>query len=316
MKFRAKLQLLLTTLLLSISLLEASEIVGYELPDSTAVNAPFTLKYTISKSSSQRVILEKPKKWYGALKVDSLGENGDDTTTALLIHLTAFASPVTKIPTFKVLVLPVDSTDTTAIDTITTDSLSIIVTSQFTVSTDSIVSANFSDPMRAGKFPIGRVLLTIGGLILLLVLIALLVYWIRSAIMRRQNRDFWGNKIPEVPPYDEAISALQRVKESTLSEDNELRGAVFSLSEILKRYIGRRYSCNIQESTSTEFQRWIRKNRTFTLEQKNVLEKFISETEPIKFANLVPKESDIERFVEDILMFVEETKPEEEKEER
>lgn len=298
-------------LLLSILCLYSAEIEKYEIPDSTKVNAPFTLKYFIKKGGNESVIIPKQSHWYGALELDSTSLYQDDTIAKVFYTLTAFASPSTDIPPFKILVMKSDSST----DTISTDSLSIRTISQFQNSADSIVSAGFLDPMGAGKFPWKRYLYRTLVTIAILLIIGGFIVWVRTQIMKRQNKDFWGNEIPQTPPYEEAKEALKKKIFKELVESGKLKEATFLLSEVLKRYISRRYECKVQESTSSEFRKWIRE-ADLTREQANLLEKFIKDTDPVKFADITPSISKVEELYEDVNSFLDETKPQEEKEEK
>ncbi len=175
--------------------------------------------------------------------------------------------------------------------------------------------AGLGDPMKAGEFPLGKVMGIIGISLLVLIAIVLIVAWIRSMIMKRQNRTFWGEPIKITPPYEEALEALNLFDVDNKVESEDLKLGTFELSNILKRYIGRRYECQVHESTSSEFKKWI-SNSDLTREQKNSLEAFIAETDPVKFANMAPSRSAMEKMYSLVKEFVMDTRPAIEEEEK
>ncbi len=296
--------------------LSAAEITGISSPESTTVHSPFALDIVVSKSPAQKVIPDESIEWYKALKVNSISETVGDTTVTVTYSLAAYAPPLCSIPSFKLFVVPTDSSDTTGTDTLESEAMAIKVISQFVNDSNPSVSAGLGDPMKAGKFPVEQVYKLLGIIIVSVIALLLIIALIRHIIMKRQNRTFWGEPaVPAIPPYEEAVAALTAFVKHDYFESGELKNATFELSEILKRYVGRRFECAVQESTSSEFRSWIAVS-PLNREQCNMLERFISETEPVKFANITPASSVVTAIFDDIKAFVEETRPvTEEKEE-
>lgn len=291
--------------------LAAAEIVSQHLPDSTNVHSPFALDLVISKAPTQKIIPDESIEWYKTLKVNGITETVTDSQVTLSYSLAAYAPPACSIPAFTFYVVLLDSTDTTGTDTLASEPMVLKVISQFSVESDSMVSAGFGDPMKAGKFPIEMVFYILGGIVLLLIALVITYSVIRHFYMKRQNKTFWGAPaVPQIPPYDEAVAALKRFVDAKYIELGELKTATFELSEILKRYIGRRFECHVQESTSSEFRKWI-SSSGLEREMCNMLERFISETDPVKFANITPAASVVTSLYDDVEKFVEDTRPEE-----
>lgn len=116
---------------------------------------------------------------------------------------------------------------------------------------------------------------------------------------------------PPVPPYEEAIAALRDLENKQLLTKGLLREYVFELSEILKRYTGRRFNANTAEYTTAEMLEWI-PSAPFASELGKSLEWFFITSHPIKFAKIVPDQLTIKQFYEETLHFIEKTKPSQE----
>jgi hypothetical protein len=307
--------ILLLTLFLVTASLTGAEVTKQILADSTLVHTPFALDIYIAKNPDQKVIPAEAPEWVKTLKVNGISEIVSDSTVIFTYSLASYAPPLCSIPAFTFFVVAKDSLSSSKTDTLTSEAMSIIVTSQFVNDTVAPERAGLGDPMKAGKFPLGKMMGIIGISLLVLIAVVLIIAWIRSAIMKRQNRTFWGEPIKVTPPYEEAIEALNLFDVESKVESEDLKLGTFELSNILKRYIGRRFQCQVHESTSSEFRKWIRES-DLTREQKNQLEAFIAETDPVKFANMAPSHSAMEKMYSLVKAFVMETRPVTEEEEK
>jgi hypothetical protein len=113
---------------------------------------------------------------------------------------------------------------------------------------------------------------------------------------------------PPVPPYEEAIDALLNLALKKYLQRGLLREQVFELSEIFKRYIGRRFDCNAVEFTTEEIIAW---SGAADLSKKlrAAIEWFFRTSDPVKFARFTPESAVVERFEQEIRDFLEATKP-------
>jgi len=114
--------------------------------------------------------------------------------------------------------------------------------------------------------------------------------------------------LPPKPPYEEAIEALARLQGKDLLTRGLFREYVFELSEILKRYMGRRFESNAAEYTTEEILSWIG-TAPFDAELTKSMERFFNETHPIKFAKMIPDAAMVKRLYEETRLFIEKTKP-------
>lgn len=115
---------------------------------------------------------------------------------------------------------------------------------------------------------------------------------------------------PALPPFEEAMEALAGLKDLSLIRQNRAREFCFALSEILRRYLSRRYGIDALESTTAEF---LGKARTLpvTPAQKQWLAAFCEKTDLVKFANAPLLESDAGALLGETGDFVRQTRPRE-----
>lgn len=115
---------------------------------------------------------------------------------------------------------------------------------------------------------------------------------------------------PQLPPFEEAIEGLAGLKDLSLIRQNRAREFCFALSEILRRYVSRRYGIDALESTTSEFLDKAR-NLPVTVAQKQWLGEFCEKTDLVKFANTLLLESDAGALLTATEAFVRQTKPRE-----
>jgi hypothetical protein len=113
---------------------------------------------------------------------------------------------------------------------------------------------------------------------------------------------------PPKPPYEEAIEALQVLEARQYPSQGLVREYVFEMSDIFKRYIGRRFEVNAAEFTTEEMHAWIKRSPLGESLRRS-LSWFFNTTDPIKFARLIPEADTLGRFGTEVRSFLEETKP-------
>lgn len=113
---------------------------------------------------------------------------------------------------------------------------------------------------------------------------------------------------PPKPPYEEAIEALAMLESKQLLTKGLLREYVFELSDILKRYMGRRFDSNAAENTTEEILEWI---GTAPFEEKLIqpMEWFFDYTHPVKFAKVIPEVVTVRKLYDTAESFIEKTRP-------
>jgi hypothetical protein len=113
---------------------------------------------------------------------------------------------------------------------------------------------------------------------------------------------------PPPPPYEEAVEALRRLESRDYPAKGMAREFVFELSEIIKRYAGRRFDVNAPEFTTDELLEWVESSQ-LEHKERGILEWLFKTAHPVKFARLVPERSTLERMGEETWTFLESTRP-------
>jgi len=149
-------------------------------------------------------------------------------------------------------------------------------------------------------------------LILCAAVIVSVVFLLKRFIKRKSKPAFVP---PQSPPYEEAMESLRLLDAKQYLVKGMIREYVFELSDIVKRYLERRYQTNAAELTTEEMLDWIRVSPLDSAHRR-VLEWFFSASDPVKFAKQSPNQETIERFGTDIRAFLEATKPQPDKKEK
>lgn len=142
--------------------------------------------------------------------------------------------------------------------------------------------------------------------VLLLILIAggLFVYykWIKKGTLPLMS------KPKPIPPYEEAIMRLEQLKQQQLWQTGQEKAYFTELTDILRRYIDRRFQINAVEMTSSQIIAILKKNAE-TRAVNDQLEQILEVADFVKFAKMRPMPEDNEAAYQHALTFVNETKP-------
>jgi hypothetical protein len=139
-----------------------------------------------------------------------------------------------------------------------------------------------------------------------LVLLGLgILLWLR---LRRKSPSL--TEKPPLPPLEEALERLASLKDLNLIRQNRAGEFCFILSELIRRYISRRFSIDALESTTTEFLEDVKK-LPITKAQKEWLAKFSEAADLVKFADASLLESNATAWIKETHDFLHQTKPNE-----
>jgi hypothetical protein len=211
--------------------------------------------------------------------------------------LTTYTPENCTIPSLQFIETLVDKHDTLSSESIPLEILSVLPAT----SSDSLPEIKDLRPMQtAGKKPLWWL-----WVIVTAVLITALTLFI-GYIIKRMRKPIIAP--PPPPPYDEAITALAALHGKRFVQQGLIREYVFELSDIFKRYIGRRFEINAEEFTTEEIIEWIGGSPLET-KTRMATEWFFRTTDPIKFAKFTPDDKTVERFGEEVIVFLELTKP-------
>ncbi len=113
---------------------------------------------------------------------------------------------------------------------------------------------------------------------------------------------------PRLPPYDEAYQALCRLRDSGLPEEGQLKPYFTRLSEIIRRYLERRYPIQAMESTTTQVLDQLRK-MALALDKLQLFRDFFPCCDLVKFAKYTPPVAEQERVTKLAFRILEVTRP-------
>ena len=116
---------------------------------------------------------------------------------------------------------------------------------------------------------------------------------------------------PPLPPFEEAMERLAGLKNLAHIRNNRAKEFCFILSELIRRYISRRFGIDALESTTSELLADVTK-LPITKAQKEWLAKFCEDTDLVKYADAALLESDAADLVSQTESFLLQTKPKEE----
>jgi hypothetical protein len=182
-------------------------------------------------------------------------------------------------------------------DTLVTEPVPLTVISMGTA--DSADIMDLKPQQTAGKRPFLWLWLLGAAVIIAAALIALRCY------LRKKQAPI---VVPPKPPYDEAMEALTALRAKQYLQKGLIREFVFELSDILKRYIERRFDINAAEFTTEEMLAWLSVS-PLEKSQRTTLEWFFRTSDPVKFAKYLPDQETIERFELEARGFIEATRP-------
>ncbi|MFP4013563.1 MAG: hypothetical protein ACLFVQ_05720 [Chitinispirillaceae bacterium] len=266
--------------------------------DSITVGDTFNLNVTLTVPSESDVISPDIEKDFGDLVVRDMNsgrkEGSKEDTLTYNYIMTTYEPQNCTIPKLP-FITGADSTS----DTLLTQAVPIHVLSVLP-SDSNVTLKDLKAQQRAGKAPLWWLWIvaavTLAGLILL------------AKRLLTKTKAKVLPVIPPKPPYEEAVEALEKLKKRNLIQHGYIQEYVFELSEIFKRYLGRRYEVNASEFTTEEMIDWL-DTATMAKELKMNAEWFFRTSDPVKFAKWIPEMQIINRFLKEVEAFLEATKP-------
>ena len=111
-----------------------------------------------------------------------------------------------------------------------------------------------------------------------------------------------------LPPYEEAMQALAKLKESNLWQSGQEKEYFTQLTDILRVYIDRRFNIKAVELTSSQIMEKIKQNKEAHI-ANDQLNNVLEVADFVKFANMHTLADDNEIAFQRAVNFVEQTKP-------
>ncbi|MFA4850913.1 MAG: hypothetical protein WC599_00145 [Bacteroidales bacterium] len=143
------------------------------------------------------------------------------------------------------------------------------------------------------------------GIVFLAAIIWFLIYYIRK---RRRGEALIDFSKPKLPPHEEAMKALEALRNKKLWQNNKVKEYYTELTEIIRTYIEKRFGIHAMEMTTDEIMTSfgaidIANNTKMRLSQMLVL------ADLVKFAKAHPLPNEHDICLDNAFEFVKETKP-------
>lgn len=159
--------------------------------------------------------------------------------------------------------------------------------------------AEISDVL-APPFQYTKVLLWIGLLLLLGILLFLYI--------KKRSQKPSLTITPLLPPFEEALKGLQELQLAPTDTLEDQKFFCLRLSELVRRYISRRFELSVMESTTDEFLKKI-KSLPISPSIHIKMQEFCNQTDPVKFANQPLVTSVRQTTLDFVESFLTETRP-------
>ena len=130
--------------------------------------------------------------------------------------------------------------------------------------------------------------------------------WAAWRLLRRLRRARELAAAP-LPPWDEALAALDAMPWQDWLGAGQVKRYYYALSQVLKRYIERRFEFNAVEQTTTEILSSMRARRT---PMRDEVRRFLLRSDFVKYAKTVPPDEEMRSAIGEVRDFVTRTRPE------
>ena len=114
--------------------------------------------------------------------------------------------------------------------------------------------------------------------------------------------------IPPTPAHIIAYNALKNLDNKQLIENSQIKEFYYELSNILRHYIEDRFTLKAPERTTEEFLHELNNDINFPEEYRNLLKKFLTESDLVKFANYDATSENAHNAEDRTIEFIDETK--------
>lgn len=143
--------------------------------------------------------------------------------------------------------------------------------------------------------------------VIVLVLLAVgVTVW---TILRRKGQKMpWTKPKPVIPPYELAMQRLKQLRASGLAETGDEKQYFTELSDILRQYLDGRFGINAQEMTTQQIRTAVNQSREAGA-GKQQIEAVLNISDFVKFAKFQALPDDKVAAFENVVKFVELTKP-------
>lgn len=147
-----------------------------------------------------------------------------------------------------------------------------------------------------------------GWLLWVLLGIAVAAAAICLYMVYRKNGTLIVHRSKPVDPYEAAMAELSKLRERKLAESGREKEYYTRLVDILRTYLERRFGINAMEMSSTQILATLRQNPE-TRDNQPRIKQILEIADFVKFANVRPMPDDNVKTFNNVVGFVEDTKP-------
>lgn len=256
----------------------------------------FTVSANVTKGAQ---FVLPPEQSFGKIAIKDWNiqksEKPDFDSILVQYVITSYTPENCTIPSLQFLIKSAES-----IDTLYTSPQALQILSVINQTDSSIDIKSLRNQQIAGKAP----LFWLWFIIVAAIITVLIFLSIHLGKKTRKTEKI----LPPKPPYEEAIEALAILHGKRYLQQGLIKEYSFELTEIFKRYIGRRFEVNAEEYTTEEMTAWLGVSG-LEIKLRNNLEWFFRTTDLVKFAKYQPDNSTVERFGKEVTDFLEITRP-------
>jgi hypothetical protein len=272
---------------------------SFEAPESPRVGTPLTLRLTIEHPPRTTVRFDpvlKETRWelIESRRSRSSGENRETTVFRLTFQI--FRTGRATLPPLEIDLERPDGTD----DTLTTDPVDVTIASVI----GDTSAPTFYDRRPPVSIPVeDYTLVWVGGSALGLALLA----WAFVGWRRRRRADEATDDAPERPADVVALETLEEIEAAGHLEHGEIMTFYVRVSEVVRRYLGRRYGFPGLEWTTAEILEGLESLDWPEALDYETVEAWFRHVDMVKFSGWLPPAEKAEQTLEGARTIVETT---------
>lgn len=259
------------------------------------VSGPASLKYTFPVFQGDTLVKGIEVVQYGPLDTLEIANNQIRIKKDYLV--TSFDSGLYYIPPVKILA---------GLDTIQSNEM-VLKISTYSVDTTKVKIFDIKGVQKA-PFVFGDYLLTLLLFLFIWALALLVIWFILKKKYGKEKEKLTAEQM--LPPHVVAIMELDRLKSEKIWKIGKNKEYYTNLSDILRKYIQRRFMINALEMTTDEILVLFKRDKSTQSVYQN-LRQILQLADLVKFAKIQPLENENEMSIMNSYLFVNQTKMEE-----
>ncbi len=163
----------------------------------------------------------------------------------------------------------------------------------------------------SAPWSIFEILPWIGIGVVVLAIILIIIYYVRKK-MKNKTIAPVIIKAPPIEPHVKALKALQDLADRKLWQEGRIKEYHTAISDILRTYIGERYSIAAPEMITSEIMQALRRTEVVNTPFYMSLQQILILSDLVKFAKEKPLAAEHEKSLSDAIDFIKETIPKQE----